>query len=145
MIKKVLMSITLLVFASTNLTGNYTLNCLAANDYKLTDSPYRGSYSGPYTVEAGIFGEQTGRFTLSRDADGKVAGKAENHTTGRRADMSGSVNEDGDIKLLLEWSDATYTVKGTVTKTKSGHLKGTLNQYSGKEVIATITMDLSPR
>jgi len=144
MIKTVLISIFLLVLASTILTGDYTLNCLAASDYKLTNSSYKGSYSGPYTVEAGIFGEQTGRFTLSIDEDGRVTGKAENHTTNRRADMTGSVNDDGDIKLLLEWSDATYTIKGTVTKTKSGHLKGTLNQYSGKSVIATITMDLSP-
>ena len=145
MIKKVLMSIFLLALASTILTGDYTLNCMAANDNKPSDSPYMGSYRGPYIVEAGIFGEQTGRFTLSIDEDGKVTGKAENYTIGRSADMNGSVNEDGDIKLLVEWSDATYTIKGTVTKTKSGHLKGTLNQYSGKEVIATIKMDLSPR
>jgi hypothetical protein len=107
--------------------------------------PFKGQYSGPYTVESSVFGEQTGRFTLSIDKNGEVTGKAENYTIARSADISGSVNEDGDVKLILEWSDSTYTMKGTVTKTRTGHLKGTLTQYAGKEVIATIKMDLQPK
>ena len=144
MIRKLVMAVFLLGFASAAITGSYTLNCLAADHNKPAESPYKGQYSGPYTVE-GAFGEQSGRFTFSIDEDGAVTGKAENHTIGRRADISGSVDEDSDIKLLLEWSDATYTMKGTVTKTKKGHLKGTLTQYSGREVVATIKMDLAPR
>lgn len=110
------------------------------------ESSYKGRYSGPYAVEEGsAFGKQLGKFTFTIDREGGVTGKAENYTAGRSADISGSVNEDGDIGLLLEWSDATYTMKGTVIKTREGHLKGTLAQYSGKEVMATIKMDLLPK
>jgi hypothetical protein len=110
------------------------------------ESSYKGRYSGPYIVEEGsAFGKQSGKFTFNIGRNGGVTGKAENYTVGRSADISGSVNEDGDISLLLEWSDSTFTMKGTVIKTREGHLKGTLAQYAGKEVMATIKMDLSPR
>ena len=145
MIRKLFRFMILLSFASTILTEGYALNCRAAIAHGHAKSPYTGQYSGPYTVESSAFGEQTGKFTLSIAKNGEVIGKAENHTISKTADISGSVNEDGEIKVILEWSDTTYTMSGTITKTKSGHLKGTLNQYAGKEVIAVIKMDLQPR
>lgn len=145
MIRKLLLLIILLSFASTPITEGYALNCLAAKADKHAKSHFSGEYAGPYTVESSKFGEQTGRFTLSIARSGIVVGNAENYTINRKADISGLVNDDGEIKLILEWADTTYTMKGTITKTKSGHLKGTMNQYAGKEVIAVIKMDLKPR
>lgn len=131
-------------FASTTLTKDYTPNCLAAHVDRLADVPYAGQYTGPYTVKASVFGNQSGKFTLSIGEDGKVTGKAENYTVGKTADISGSVNENGDINLIAEWSDSTYTIKGTAIKTKGGHLQGTLTQYAGKKVVCTIEIDLLP-
>jgi hypothetical protein len=145
MTKTRLLPMLLLGLALITHTDHYASKCLAAGANQRAESSYKGRYSGPYTVEAAAVAEQSGKFTLSIDVDGDVKGKAENHTTGRSADVSGSVNEDGDIRLILEWPESTYTIKGTVVRTKNGHLKGTLNQYSGKEVIATIKMDLSPQ
>lgn len=104
---------------------------------------YAGQYAGPYSVKSSTFGDQTGKFTLSIDQAGKVTGKAENNTISKTATLSGSVNSAGKINLVLEWPDTTYTLKGSVVKTKKGHLKGTLSQYTGKQIIATIRMDLS--
>jgi hypothetical protein len=108
------------------------------------DSPYAGNYSGPYTAKSSDYGEQSGRLTLSSDSSGRVKGKFQNRTSGRTADITGSVTDDGDIQLVLEWPDATFTIKGTVVKTRAGHLKGTLNQYQGKQVVAVIEIDLLP-
>ena len=51
MIRRLMMSIFLIGSASTILTGDYTLNCFAADGGKIKESPYKGQYSGPYTVE----------------------------------------------------------------------------------------------
>jgi hypothetical protein len=145
MTRKLYLLIIILSFTSTTLTGGSALNGLAATAHKRAKSNYSGQYSGPYTVESSAFGDQTGKFTLSIDKSGEVKGNAENYAIRKKADIFGSVSEDGDARLVLEWPDTTYTMKGTITKTKSGHLKGTLNQYAGKQVVAVIKMDLQPR
>jgi hypothetical protein len=47
MIKRVLMSIFLVGLASIILTGDYALNCLAANDDKHTKSPFQRTIQWP--------------------------------------------------------------------------------------------------
>ncbi|HYP28827.1 MAG TPA: hypothetical protein VE262_19095 [Blastocatellia bacterium] len=85
---------------------------------------------------------QTGRWILSIDANGKVTGKETNNVNDRTADLSGAINEEDSIKLILGYPNEASIVKGTVIKTKRGHLKGTLSQ-SGK-VIWTIEIDSLP-
>jgi hypothetical protein len=136
----------LLVFGcvSTMLVLPAPVSSVAAINSHFTKSPYAGQYSGPYTALSPKFGDQVGKLTLSIDPDGKVTGRSENATSGRSADITGVVSEEGDAQLVLQWPNLTFQIRGTVTKTKKGRLKGTLNQFQGKTFIASIDLDLPP-
>lgn len=116
---------------SKTLTYNARLNHLPVDTNRLVDSPYQGRYRGPWILKTSA-GDRHGEWTLSINADGKVTGKEEDYRTGRTADLNGSINDDGEVRVLCEYPDSTTTIKGTVVKTRAGHLKGTLAQYSGK-------------
>lgn len=109
-------------------------------------SPFAGRYSGAYTFKSTnpLFPNlQRGKLTLAIAASGKVTGTAENLSLGRKATIKGTVDEDGALEVSVEFSDQTYTLKGTVTKTKRGRLKGTLSQYFGRDKpVGTLELDL---
>jgi hypothetical protein len=116
----------------------------AVGGEKPAQSPFKGDYFGPYTYR-GTFGNQEGVIVAAIGADGKFTGFLYNTTVKRPADLTGSVNEEGELKITAEFPNQSYTLKGTVTKTKTGHLKGTLVQYSGKEnVVGSVAIDLLP-
>jgi len=118
-------------------------NTILARVKTCVDSPFEGRYRGQWVAKTAS-GEHKGEWTLSINSAGRITGKEEDYRTTRTADLNGSITDDGELRLLLEYPDATATMKGTVVKTRSGHLKGTVNQYSGKEVVATLEIDLSP-
>jgi hypothetical protein len=118
-------------------------NAIVARINIRVNSPFEGRYHGQWVAKTPT-GEHKGEWTLSINSSGRITGKEEDYRTTRTADLNGSISDDGELRLLLEYPDATATMKGTVVKTRSGHLKGTVNQYSGKEVVATLELDLSP-
>jgi hypothetical protein len=96
-------------------------------------SDFAGTFSGPYTFSSSnpVFGNQQGVLTLNIKPSGLVTGALVNTTIVSEAKGSGSVDEDGGFNFTVEFSDQVYTLKGTIVRTKSDRLKGTLTQYSG--------------
>ena len=120
----------------------------AAQDKKRIplDSPFAGDYVGKFTFKASHpgLGNQKGQISFSITARGKVTGEAKNTTIDQTADLKGSVDADGELKLTIEFPEERYTAKGTVTMTKKGNLRGTLTQYLGKLTLGRIEFDLPP-
>ncbi len=146
MVKRLLMSTLVLAFILMVFTEDYYITrCFASEEAQSEPSSYAGQYKGNWTGKSSASAEQKGTWSLKVDANGKVTGKEVNETAGRTAELSGSVNEDGDIKLIIEYPNLTFAIKGTVVITKSGHLKGTLTQFEGREMIWTIQIDLPPQ
>jgi serine/threonine protein kinase len=111
-------------------------------------SPFKGDYAGTFTCKPSNpqFVGQKGTLTFRIAADGKLTGADFNATIGMPSDLTGTVDEDGTIKILIEFSNQSYTARGTITKAKNGNLKGTMIQYSGKDqVLCTIQFDVAPR
>src|SRR4051812_7337173 len=102
--------------------GLIVVTCPAAHGDKPDKSPFMGDYSGQYTFKSSgaPFATQEGKVTLAIDAEGKITGEAKNKTVDKAADVTGSVNEDGELKITIEFPNQTSTAKGTVTKTKKG-------------------------
>jgi hypothetical protein len=97
-----------------------------------TRSPFAGNYSGLWkgTTTAG---KQTGLMTLAVNADGTFTGTEKSETTSRTAKLTGRIGEDGEITVTIEYPGSISRSEGTVTRTKDGHLKGTLIQYLDKD------------
>jgi len=110
-------------------------------------SSLEGNWAGRYTYESFVppFGTQNGKMTLSIDSNGKVTGDAHNFATGQTADLEGSIDKDGELKITIEFPNESYTANGIVAKTKNGNLKGTLTQYFGSNATGSIRFDLPPK
>src|SRR5262249_62105511 len=92
-------------------------------------SPFAGKFSGEWTFKSSnvLFrNNQRGKLTLSIAPSGRVSGTLENLTFGKKADVKGFIDGAGGLDVTFEFSVQTYTLKGTVTKTKRGNLKGTV-------------------
>jgi hypothetical protein len=118
--------------------------CDARLDGVQQRSRFAGSYAGPWTGQMGN-APHTGTWTITVGTDGKFSGTEKDDTSGTKAEVSGAINEDGDITFDLKYANGTYKVEGTVARTQKGNLKGTLIQYSGKEVVASYRIDLPIR
>jgi hypothetical protein len=108
-------------------------------------SPFSGIYSGKFSVRSANpsfpSGEGILRF-LSVSPSGKVTGQF-NPPSGELGEITGAVDEDGALQYTVQFSTQTYIVKGLVTKTKRGSLKGHAAQYAGRsQVVGVIEFDL---
>jgi hypothetical protein len=108
---------------------------------------FAGKYSGGWTFKSSNIlypNNQRGKLTLSVAAGGKVTGTLRNLTYDTKADVKGSIDAAGELTLTFEQSGQTYTLKGTVTRTKRGRLKGTVDQFASKGYpVGTLELDLS--
>jgi hypothetical protein len=112
-------------------------------------SPFAGNYSGPFTTK-GLkpgYHDDRGSYAISVAANGKVTGSSKSDVNGVRTELAGSVNAAGRMEFTCKYGPIVFMMKGTVTKTTAGRLKGTLLQYSssGKEVVARDEIELRPR
>jgi len=117
----------------------------AAQDNKrVLESPFAGDYIGKFVFKASHPGleNQKGHISITITNRGKVTGLAKNTTIDQAADLKGSVDADGELKLIIEFPQERYTAKGTVTITKKGNLKGTLTEYLGKITVGKLEFDL---
>ncbi|MCU1267216.1 MAG: hypothetical protein JWM21_3534 [Acidobacteria bacterium] len=105
-----------------------------------TPSPYAGTYGGAWSVSE----QHTGSWTLSIDTFGTVQGATHDDISGRNAEISGFIDANGRIDVSCKYPNSTTKVMGTLTR-KGTHLTGTLTQYSGDRIIATLSTDLSKR
>jgi len=108
-------------------------------------SPFAGIYSGKFTVRSAnpSFSSGEGNLrSLGVAPSGKVTGQF-NSPNGELAEFTGTVDEDGTLQYTIQFSTQTYLVKGLVTKTKRGNLKGHAAQYAGRnQVVGIIEFDL---
>jgi hypothetical protein len=110
-------------------------------------STFAGEYRGPYTTKGlkPTYADDRGKYTISITADGRVTGTTKSDITGDMTTLAGSVAQDGKIGFTVKYRSAVYTMRGILTKTRTGGLRGTLLQYSGKEIVARDEIDLSPK
>jgi hypothetical protein len=110
-------------------------------------STYAGEYTGPFVFTGAIpgFKDDKGTYTISIAANGKLAGKTKSDLNGLTTDVKGSISSEGRVEITVEFPWETYTMKGTVTKTSEGHLKGTLVQSDGKQIVGSDEIDLRPK
>jgi hypothetical protein len=121
---------------------------LVGADEKLEQSRFAGEYSGSFRFLASDsrFSNQTGTVTLAISSAGKVRGVIKNATVHEAADVTGAVDNDGALEYIVEFAKQAYVLKGTVTKTRKGHLKGTLTQFFGTEqAVGSVDFDLPPK
>lgn len=111
------------------------------------NSPFAGEYSGPFTTKVTRKGskEDKGTYTVTIAASGKVTGFTKSTLSGARTEVSGTIENDGKAIWNIKVGSTTTMMKGTLTKTTTGNLKGTLLQYFGREVIAEDEIDLRPK
>jgi hypothetical protein len=130
----------------TVLLGVMILACPgAANDGKAR-SRFAGSYTGKYVSHPGGNAEdQEGVVTSSVDEKGNISGEATNTTLNQTAKISGTIDEDGRVKMVYEFPSATYTATGTASKTAKGTIIGTLIQWSGMRAISSIEFESTPK
>jgi hypothetical protein len=108
-------------------------------------SRFAGSYTGKYIAHNLGGEEQEGVQTSTVDDEGKVTGEATNTTLNQTVKMTGSIDEDGRVKMVYEFPNATYTATGTVSKTRKGTIIGTLIQWSGMRPMGVIELESTPK
>ena len=134
MVKKMLLSIFLLGFASIALAGNYTLNYSAANEAHPAQSTFAGQYSGEWVARAADDEEHVGTWNISIASDGEVTGVEFDKTSGNKGTIKGFIDEDGFIKVFVKYS-ATVTIRGVLEK-KGNRLTGTLKQTCSNGIVS---------
>jgi hypothetical protein len=109
-------------------------------------SRFAGSYTGKFiTHRLNADSRQEGIDTTTIDEDGKVSGEATNTTVNQTIKLTGTIDEDGRVKMIYEFPATTYTATGTYSKTRNGTIIGTLIQWSGMTPTATIELELTPK
>ena len=119
-----------------------------AGQQKPTRSPFAGEYSGPFLTKSLRKGSQDndkGTYTITVAVDGKVTGNTLSSITKARTSVTGTVDPEGKVIFTIKYGSQEYMMKGTVTKTTAGALKGSLLQYSGREAIAQDDIELRPK
>lgn len=107
--------------------------------------PHVGTYSGEWSVLGTVLGEHTGSWSFSIDIEGRVNGATHDNLSRRDGKIFGYIDENGYLEVSCKYPNAVITeIKGTLTK-KGNQLTGTLKQYSGNTVIATLSTGLSKR
>lgn len=102
--------------------------------------PHAGTYSGEWSVS----GIPLGRWIFSIDIKGRVNGTRYDNLTRKNSEISGFIDENGYLEASIKSPFSINSIRGTLTK-EGIRLTGTLEQYSGNFVIATISIDLSKR
>jgi hypothetical protein len=95
-------------------------------------------------LDPGADEPQEGVFTCTVDEKGNVTGELTNTTLNQSAKSTGTIDGDGRVKLLIEFPNQTFTCFGTASKTKEGHIIGTLIHKSGMKMNAAVEYDSAP-
>ena len=109
-------------------------------------SRFAGTYSGKFVYKTpNVEDPQEGVFDSTVDENGNITGKGTNTTADQTAKHTGTVDEDGRVKLIFAFPNATYTAVGTASRTKNGNIIATLIQKSGTKMMGTIQLELAPK
>ena len=117
----------------------------AASDGKAR-SRFAGSYTGKYTYHrVNAEDQQEGVSSSTIDDKGNISGEATNTTLNQDLKVTGTIDEDGRVKMVYEFPDTTYTAIGIYSKTRKGTIIATLIQRSGTRAIGMIELELTPK
>ena len=128
------------------LLGLLLLACQAAANDGKTRSRFAGTYTGKYTSHVGPKSQdQEGTQTSTVDDKGNISGEATNTTINQTAKISGTIDDDGRVKMIFEFPNGTYTATGTASKTAKGTIIGTLIQWVGMDAMSSIEFESIPK
>ncbi len=129
----------------TALLGMMILVCAGTARDGESRSRFAGSYSGKFIAHNPGGDDQEGVLTSTIDKKGKISGEATNTTTNETVKLTGTVDEDGRVKMVYEFPNATFTATGTVSKTRKGTIIGTVIQWSGMRAMGAIEFESIPK
>jgi hypothetical protein len=130
----------------TALLGMMILSCPGAAKDGKARSRFAGSYTGKYLYHRlNADDQQEGVSSTTIDENGNVRGEATNTTLDQTVKVTGTIDEDGRVRMVYEFLTATYTGIGTYSKTRKGTIIGTLIQWSGMRPIGMIELELTPK
>ncbi len=119
---------------------------LAAGADEPERSRFAGSYSGKFVYKAlNVEEPQEGVFSSLIYKDGTITGEGTNTTADQTAAHTGTIDEDGRVKLVFTFPYSTYTATGTASKRGNGNIIATLIQKQGKRVMGIIELELTPK
>lgn len=114
-----------------------------------TPSPFAGKYSGEWVARPaeGVQwpdgeSEHVGTWDITIDAEGKVTGSEYDKTSDETGNITGSVREDGSIRVQIRYR-TPVTMSGTMVK-KEARLSGVLKQacQNSENVCVNIELNL---
>jgi hypothetical protein len=109
-------------------------------------SRFAGSYTGKYTFHRMNSDDpQEGITTYTIDDKGNISGDATNLTQNQSLKVTGTVDDDGRVRMIYEFPMVTYTGTGTYSRTRKGTIIGTLIQWSGMRPVGMIQLELTPK
>ena len=128
-----------------SLTGAALAGCGGGSDSGTSAAApkFAGRYAGTFAGTVGG-GPDSGTLSGTVAADGTLTGVAHDNGVNENATVTGTITSAGVLNSTFVYPGGVYTAKGVVTKSSSGHLIGTLTEFSGTTVIGTISVDLSP-
>jgi hypothetical protein len=130
----------------TAFLGLIVVTCPGAASEGKAPSRFAGSYTGKYSFHRpGGDDQQEGISSITIDEKGNVTGEATNTTQNQTIKLTGTIDEDGRVKMVYEFPTATYTGTGTYSKTRKGTIIGTLIQWSGMRPMGMIELELTPK
>jgi hypothetical protein len=128
------------------LFGLTILTCPGSANDERERSRFAGTYSGKYIFMAPNLDEpQEGVITSSIDDKGNITGEGTNTTQNQTAKHTGTIDEDGRVKLVIEFPNATFTCVGTASKTRKGTIIATLTQKSGMKAMGVVELEVAPK
>jgi len=107
-------------------------------------SHYAGTYTGTFTAMT-TNGDQEGETTLTIDDEGNVTGESHNKTNNSTTKIKGTILKDNKATIVFEVGDGMASAFGTVAKTSTGGITGTMTQRAGTTYTGCIEFDLKPK
>lgn len=135
------------------LTLLFLLNAGGATDAQTSSnaqasSPFAGKYSGEWVAKPASGAnwsdgeaEHVGTWDISIDAAGKVSGVEYDKTSDESGNITGTVGEDGSIKVNIKYR-VPVTIWGTLVK-KEARLSGALKQACGDSENVCVNIELN--
>jgi hypothetical protein len=104
-------------------------------------SPYAGTFSGTFTAMT-TAGDVEGEVTLTVDDDGNVTGESKNKTNNSSAKITGSILKDNKATIVFDGGENSASAFGTIAKTSTGGITGTMTQRTGTTYVGCLEFDL---
>ncbi|MGC4043298.1 MAG: hypothetical protein QM758_05805 [Armatimonas sp.] len=89
-------------------------------------SRYVGNYTGSFLDATNSI---DGNITFQVGSDGTVSGSGKDSKTGQLDPFNGSIDNSGNLSVIVTLDTTPYTVRGTMAFDADSHLRGNLNEF----------------